>query len=408
MKTRIALVSLVAVAAAIGAAIAQVPEGAPAATVAPPPPATVAETQPVDLAICLDTSGSMSGLIESAKLKLWAVVNELASAKPTPDLRVALLHYGNDGLDEETGWTKVLLDLTVDLDKVYEHLFALSTNGGTEYVARAVTAAREQMAWSTDADALKIIFVCGNEEATQDPDITTQDACKAAITQDIIVNSIYCGDPGSNEALAWQEVAKLADGQYAAIDQDSGTVTVATPFDEELTTLSASINSTYIAFGLEGEERAANQVAQDSNAVILGAPAAAMRAQSKAGGMYRNATWDLVDASKEEDFDLSEIPDEQLPEEMRDMTLEEREAYIAEKAAEREAIQTKVAELGKKRDAYVRAEIEKQGLDETEALDFVIRNTVREQAVSKGFEFPEQPEVETEAGAEPAPEPENE
>ena len=37
-------------------------------------------TRDIDLAICLDTSGSMTGLIESAKQRLWALVNDLALA----------------------------------------------------------------------------------------------------------------------------------------------------------------------------------------------------------------------------------------------------------------------------------------------------------------------------------------
>ncbi|HOS94841.1 MAG TPA: vWA domain-containing protein, partial [Armatimonadota bacterium] len=186
------------------------------ARVTPSQPKPVA-TQPVDLAICLDTSGSMSGLIDSAKQKLWAVVNELASATPAPDLRVGLIQYGNDGLDPTTGWVERKLGLTSDLDEVYNQLFALTTNGGQEYVARAITLARESMEWSADPRALKIVFVCGNEPATQDPEITVSQACEAAIAHDIIVNSIYCGPPQSDEALGWQEVAKLADGEYGAI-----------------------------------------------------------------------------------------------------------------------------------------------------------------------------------------------
>lgn len=359
------------------------------ALVAPPQPEPAA-SQPVDIAICLDTSGSMSGLIESAKQKLWAVVNELASATPTPDLRVGLVQYGNDGLDPTTGWVEQRLDLTADLDEVYNQLFALTTNGGTEYVARAVTKARESMAWSTDPRALKIVFVCGNEPATQDPEITVADACQAAVTNDIIVNSIYCGSPKSDEASGWQDVARLADGEYGAIDQDSGTVVIATPFDAEITELGVRLNTTYVPrAGVEGEKGVANQTRQDSNAAGLGGGIAADRAMAKAGAMYRNAAWDLVDASQEEGFDLADVPEDELPENMRPMSLDERRAYLAGQLAARQRIQKQIAELGRQRTEFIQSELQKQNLDGSKALDFAIRQAVRRQAESKGFVFAE-------------------
>src|SRR5258705_2711251 len=95
----------------------------------------------VHLAICLDTSGSMDGLIDEARQKIWSIVNDLALATPTPRLRIALLTYGNDGHDAERGWVAVDAPFTEDLDTVSAQLFALKTNGGTELVARVLDAA---------------------------------------------------------------------------------------------------------------------------------------------------------------------------------------------------------------------------------------------------------------------------
>ena len=128
---------LVAMTAALLAGTWTLSSGQERATPVPQAP------RPVDLAICLDMSNSMDGLIESAKQKLWAVVNELATAKPHPQLRVALYQYGNDGLDSENGWVQRVCELTDDLDTVYSKLFELKTNGGTEYVVRVVRATRE-------------------------------------------------------------------------------------------------------------------------------------------------------------------------------------------------------------------------------------------------------------------------
>ncbi|MCB9915867.1 MAG: VWA domain-containing protein, partial [Planctomycetes bacterium] len=161
-----------------------------------PPPANPL----VEIAICLDTSGSMDGLIGSAKQKLWAIVNEFVFAEPMPRLRVALYTYGNDGHSAENGWVNLECPLTEDLDLVSERLFAQTTNGGTELVGRVVNAAAGQLDWSPDPGALKLIVVAGNETADQDTVVSFRDACAGAIARDIMVDAIYCGAPGDGDA----------------------------------------------------------------------------------------------------------------------------------------------------------------------------------------------------------------
>ncbi len=341
----------------------------------------------VDLAICLDTSGSMTGLIDSAKQKLWAVVNELATAEPKPLLRVALYHYGNSGLDRETGWVKQLCPLTDDLDTIYGKLFALTTNGGTEYVARVVRTATEELKWNTDKGTLRIIFVAGNEPATQDNEFKLQDVCSATVGKGIIINTIFCGSEAEGSRTGWADAARWADGRYAAIDQDSGTVVIATPHDKKLAELSAELNKTYVSYGVRGGKGSANQSAQDANAAKLNPSAAAERAVSKSSSLYSNAAWDLVDAAGKKDFDITKVKEDDLPENMRKMTVAEREAYIAEQANRRAEIQKQIKDLGTERDAYVKKEMERKGLSEKSAFDAVLRTAVREQAVAKGFQF---------------------
>jgi biopolymer transport protein ExbD len=62
--------------------------------------------KPIDVVICLDVSGSMNGLISSAKTKLWDIINDLAKIKPTPQLRVALYSYGHSTYDAKAGWVR--------------------------------------------------------------------------------------------------------------------------------------------------------------------------------------------------------------------------------------------------------------------------------------------------------------
>lgn len=346
----------------------------------------------VDLAICLDTSGSMEGLIESAKIKLWEIVNDLALAKPTPKLRVALITYGNDGHNSETGWVNIDAPLTDDLDTISQKLFALKTNGGTELVARATRAAAEQLDWwpaSAGEEPLKLIVVAGNESADQDTQYKYQDICKATISKGIMINSIYCGNPADNLAPAWKEVSTLADGHFACIDQNNGTIVITTPFDDELTKLSAAINTTYIAYGELGAEGKANQTMQDANAASLNSAVAAQRCATKGGAMYYNGQWDLVDACKDNAVKIEEVKDADLPDNMKKMTLDERKAFVKEMTDQRAGMQTQIGDLNVKRQVFVEAEMKKQATNNDQAFDSVLRKAIRAQAAAKGFTFEE-------------------
>lgn len=345
------------------------------------------ESRVIDLAICLDTSGSMDGLIDSAKQRLWSIVNDLALADPAPELRVALLTYGNDGHDAENGWVRVDSELTGDLDKISQQLFALQTNGGTELVGRVLSVATGKLNWSQDPHALKLAVVAGNESADQDSVVSFRDACAAAIKNGIMVNSIYCGNPADAEAPLWKEVSQRADGHFATIDHQNGTLAIDTPFDEQLVALTSSVNPTYIPYGESGASSWANQTLQDSNAISLNNDAAASRALCKNSVLYV-CGWDLVDASKQEGFDLAAIAVEELPEEMRTMTLEERRAHIAAAAQKRAEIQRQIAEVGAQREVWLQAEMQRLSLDETSSFDHQLRTAIRAQVSQKGFRFP--------------------
>jgi hypothetical protein len=350
-----------------------------ALTTLPAPP------RPVDLAICLDTSGSMEGLIESAKQKLWAIVNELATAQPTPRLRVALLTYGNTGHNARQGWVQVDVALTDDLDMVSQKLFALRTDGGEEYVGRVLDRAAG-LEWTDSDDALKLVVVAGNESADQDKEVSFRDACRGLIARGIMVNSIYCGWETHDDALLWHEVARLADGQFACIDQNSGTVVVETPFDIELSSLSSALNETYIPVGMEGAAGFVNQQAQDANASAASAAAGASRAQTKAQGIY-NCSWDLVDACRNGQMKIGDVETADLPDNMRTMSIQERGAYVDEMYRKRSAIQALINDLAAKRQAVVEAHMKDRALDDSKSFDQALRRAVREQAAKKGFSF---------------------
>ena len=349
--------------------------------------ASAAAARTIDLAICLDISGSMQGLIDAARQNLWAVVNDLATLQPTPQLRVALLTYGCSSHPAERGWVMVETDFTTDLDLVSQKLFALGTNGGEEYVARVVQTALAELTWTQAPGTLALLFVAGNEAATQDPAVDAAAQSRAAIARGIVVNAIYCGDPADAIAPAWRDVAKLADGQFAAIQHEQAIV-IATPFDEQLAALSTAINTTYVPYGAQREVWAGNQAAQDGNAAGLNPAAAAQRCQTKASVLYTNEHWDLVDACDQPSFALDKVKKEELPDALRGMSVAELRAHVAAKKRERGELRAKVAELGAQRDAFVLAEKRKLGEKAGTLFETAVLEAVRQQAAARGFQRP--------------------
>jgi hypothetical protein len=279
------------------------------------------------------------------------------------------------------------LPFTTDLDAVNETLFAFGTNGGDEYVARAVTTSVNALDWSDDADALKIVFVAGNEEATQDPQVSTQAATQAAINAGIIVNTIYCGSDNDNAAAGWRDVAALTNGMYASIDQHAAAVAnIASPMDQELARLNQELNATYLAYGTAGKRRQANQLEQDANAGAMSPSAMASRAVTKAGNLYDNSSWDLVDAL-EAGASLEEIEPEELPEEMQAMSDEQREEYVGEQAKKREMLQARISKLDEERRDYIEKERALRMKDEDKGLDEVMQKGLRDIAEKNGYTF---------------------
>jgi hypothetical protein len=363
---------------------------APPPAAANPAPVAPAEDKPrIEVVFCIDRSGSMKGVIETAKKKVWSIVNEIAKAKPAPELRIGLIGYGEgDRLIHQ-------LDLTGDLDEVYKQLTTYHDDAqtGQEFVGHAVHVATNQMKWSDGKQVLKIIYVVGNETAHQGPaELDYTKTAPAAIAKGIIVNAIYCGDYEKNVAPpTWLEMSRLADGQYLEIAGDGGAIVIATPFDAELAALNVKLNGTYCAFGAHARRGTANQAEQDANAGGLSSAVLADRTVAKAQeGVYRNALWDLVDACKEDGFDLAQVKTEDLPEEMRKLDLKGRKAYIEKKTKERDDVQKKITELAAKRDAFLKEELAKAEAAAPEAaasFDSAVRESLQEQAEEKGFDF---------------------
>lgn len=343
--------------------------------------------QRIMLAILLDTSNSMDGLIDLAKSQLWKIVNELAGAKcddgSRPSIRIALYEYGNDNLSSYNGYVRMVSPLTEDLDLISEKLFALTTNGGSEYCGQVIQTSLQELSWSDSRTDLKMIFIAGNEPFTQGPiDYTT--ACRLANEKDVVVNTIFCGNFEEGMRTGWKRGADLTAGNYMSIEQDRKTVYVPTPYDDRISELNDKLNDTYIYYGKTGAYKKEQQVTQDQNAERYSKENKVERAVSKSSYLYKNSGWDLVDASKESEKAISEAKDEDLPKEMRGMSVDQRKAYVKSKADQREKIQLEVQELNKKRQQYLASQ--KPEVSD-KSLDGALMKSIKTKAKTKNLSW---------------------
>lgn len=340
----------------------------------------------IKVALILDTSNSMDGLIDQAKSQLWSIINELSTAKcdgKTPDLEIALYEYGNDRLSMREGYIRLITPFTGDLDLISEKLFALRTDGGSEYCGQVIEMSLKELDWEDYPKDLKMIFIAGNEPFDQG-NVSYREICKTARDMDITINTIFCGNFNKGVQTHWKDGAYIGGGDYMNIDQDCNYVYIKSPYDDRIMKLNSELNNTYIAYGLEGVRFSMRQTEQDANAYSVNEEVAIKRASSKSKSAYNNEQWDLVDASEMVDFDIDLFSDDDLPDEMKGMTTEEKEQYIAMKQKEREKIQKEINELSKKRDKYV---AEKRGEDGSNMLDKAILQAVKKQAIAKNYEF---------------------
>lgn len=346
---------------------------------------TTAETT-IRVALLLDTSNSMDGLIDQAKAQLWELVNELSYARcgneQKPELAIALYEYGNDGLNAKEGYIRQVLPLSKDLDEISKQLFALSTNGGNEYCGQVIQTAINQLDWGSQKQDLNLIFIAGNEPFTQGP-VRYQDAAVNACEKDISINTIFCGNYNEGAQTGWKDGAQISKGDYIAINSDKQTVHLPSPYDKDILKKNKALNATYIAYGSLGRSKMQEQEVQDDNAQSYGNANAVKRAVSKSSHFYRNEKWDLVDAEASGAVDFDSLSQEELPEALQGKTAEEIKAYVKEQRDKRERIQQEIATLNKKRRLFL--------AEQTKTIDNQLQSAlleaIKKQAAKKSFRW---------------------
>jgi hypothetical protein len=313
--------------------------------------------QKIQVAILLDVSNSMDGLIDQAKAQLWNMVNTLGRVQcgnaATPKVEIALYEYGTPRNEMRRGYIRQINDFIINLDSLSGNLFSLTTNGGDEYCGQVIDASVNELQWDTAANSYKVIFIAGNESFRQG-NVPFTKACDAAKSKDVIINTIYCGDRQSGIAEFWNLNGECGNGSFSNINQDEKIEDIATPFDDQIVRCNDQLNSTYITYGEKGQQYLYKQKAMDDANAAYSKKTAVKRAEAKANSkMYKNTDWDLVDKAAGSESELEKIDRKTLPDSLQHKTSAELKAFVQGKSKERAAIQAKIVELNRLRQQYV-------------------------------------------------------
>lgn len=344
----------------------------------------------IQAAILLDVSSSMDGLINQAKLQLWNMVSVMGRGTcdgVTPEIELALYEYGRQNGDSKNGFIKQLSPFTKNLDSLSSILFGLNTYGGLEYCGQVIYTSLNELNWEKGDSAYKVIFIAGNEDFLQGS-IPYTKACDLAKEKGIIVNTIYCGPREIGIKEHWNLNGECGIGSYTNINQNASLEDIPTPYDDVLIAKNAELNNTYIGYGSNGAVASAQISEVDRKTYSMNKSSAVTRAKVKAStGVYNNASWDLIDATKKDKDFITKLDAQQLPDSLRNKNTEELKAIIKVNSEKREKLQSDILSLSAKRDTFL-AQKGKETLGNKEnTLQSEIEKLIISQAIRYGINF---------------------
>jgi len=343
---------------------------------------STAQKPKIQVAILLDVSNSMDGLIEQAKAQLWNMVTVLGKVKchnynEPPAVEIALYEYGRSSNDRLKGYVKQISPFTSDLDELSKQLFGLTTLGGDEYCGQVIHTSLDELAWDSAPGNYRVIFIAGNEDFLQGGVHYTK-ACAEAKRKGVIVNTIYCGPRDQGIREHWNLSSECGNGSFTNINSDARIEEPPTPFDSTLLVLNTRLNETYIPYGDRGSERHLQQSEVD-NLNLKANPSAALGRVSVKGkaSLYNNSAWDLVDAAKADSSILRKVDTKTLPKDLQKMSSTQLAEFVKSKAAERARVQQEIELVSNSRQSWL-VEAKKNRVEPT--LETEIEKVLREQA----------------------------
>jgi Mg-chelatase subunit ChlD len=388
MKTNILITGLVL--ATVGAVLIYPTIRGNAAGAAPTGVVAPVAAKRVEVVFVLDTTGSMSGLIQAAKEKIWSIASTLAQAQQAPQISIGLVAYRDRG----DAYVTQVVDLNRDLDSMYAKLMDFEAGGGgdgPEAVNEALGAAIERMSWSQDQSTYKVVFLVGDAPPHMDyqDDVQYPQIVAAAAAKGIVVNTIQCGS-SSDTVAPWRHIASLGGGRYFTVEQAGSAVAIETPFDARIATLAAELDGTRLFYG-SPQQQAAMASKVDAIDRINGEASLAVRARRGAFNVSASAAGnagesELVDDVASGRVDIAAVPPAELPAAVAALPIEQRRALVAQTAQQRDELKREIAELAAQRDAYIEAQVAAAGGADA-SLDRQIYEAVREQAAPLGLAY---------------------
>lgn len=344
------------------------------------PPST---DQKIQVAILLDVSNSMDGLIDQAKAQLWTMVNTLGRVncdnKTSPKIEIALYEYGTPRNDVRKGYIRQINNFITNLDSLSQNLFALTTNGGDEYCGHVIYSSINELKWDSNPNSYKVVFIAGNESFRQGSISFTQ-ACTSAKNKGVIVNTIYCGDRQQGIREYWNLMGECGNGSFSNINQDHKIEDIPTPYDDAIFKLNEQLNSTYISYGIRGQELYEKQQKMDMANSTMSKKAGIKRAEVKSkSSLYDNADWDLIDYTAGNEAAIEKIDKKTLPDSLKNKSTAELKVVITEKRKERAAIQSKIIALNQQRQQYITDQKTKGNSETVATMETEVERIIKEQ-----------------------------
>ena len=343
----------------------------------------------IDVVFVLDTTGSMSEVIHTAKENIWSIVSSMTSAQPVPELRLGLVAYRDRG---EKYITR-RVDLSHDLDSIYAELMDYEAMGGgdtPEDVNEALNVAVNQMSWDKTNNTYKVIFLVGDAEPHMDyankpkyPDII-----HVANQKNITINTIQIGDQ-QQTAFHWQSIATLSQGRYFQVEHTETSIALATPFDQEIADLSKQLDETRIYYGKPSIRKHNNKKRKITEKIYRHASASALAKRlefnTSVSGI-RNFTGEneLIQDIESGKIQLDDLVAEQLPQSLASMSETQRTQSIKGTMEKRQKLEEHLRKLSRERQEFIQKQV-KNTAENSYSLDNKIYQTVVEQTKELGL-----------------------
>ena len=339
----------------------------------------------VEVAFVLDTTGSMGGLIEGAKRKIWSIATAIVDSNPDAEIRMGLVAYRDIGDDYVTK----TFDLSTDIQDLYANLLELKARGGGDWpesVNEALDVAVNRLRWTPTGDTRRIVFLVGDAPPHMDYAQDTKYPTTLAVAKqkDIIVNAVLAGSARDTERV-WRDVAQSGNGRFIPIPQDGGQVVIIeTPYDDDIIILQREINGTVIPYGPRALQKHTEDKTRQLSQVAAAAPAQAsemasyLNKRAKVSSEAVTGEGDLVSDVASGRQKLGAVKDEELPEKLRALKPEQRMDELDKQMKQRKALNEKLAALVAKRDKYV-AEQRDKAPPKSSSFDRVVEDTLKAQ-----------------------------